>query len=50
MGRKNIAVVDDDDGARFIISKYLESEPDYDIKLYAELSDKKIKVKVNKLK
>ena len=48
MGRRNIAVVDDDDGARFIISKYLESEPDYDIKLYASGEEfiEQLKVKI----
>lgn len=35
MGKKNIAVVDDDDGARFIMEKYLESEERYDVKFFA---------------
>lgn len=34
MGKKHIAVVDDDDGARFIMEKYLESKEDYDVELF----------------
>lgn len=33
MGVKHIVVVDDDDGARFILNKYLESEPGYKLTL-----------------